>query len=73
VERVVDVFVAVMMVGICALIIVRPVVVLQWARRAHPQVAEDDANALSIVRLVGVGGLFVTGFFLLVVLQSLWR
>ena len=72
-ERVVDVFVAVMMVGICALIIVRPVVVLQWARRAYPQIAEDDANALSIVRLVGVGGLFVTGFFLLVVLQSLWR
>ena len=50
--------------------IVRPVIIIRWAKRAHPQLAEDDKIVLRIARLIGVGGLCVAVFFWLVIIRS---
>jgi hypothetical protein len=52
----------------------RPVchlVVVQWAKRAHPDLREDDQTVLRIARLVGVGALGVAVFFLVLIVRSL--
>jgi len=57
--------------GVAILAIVRPVVILRWAKRAHPELGEDDKAALLVARLVGIGGLGVALFFLVIILRSL--
>ena len=70
-RHVLDVLFASAMMSVALLAIFRPVVVLRWAKRAHPALAEDDRAALLVARLVGVGGLGVALFFLVIILRSL--
>jgi len=70
-RHLVDLFFAGALIGVAILGIVHPVVVLRWAKRAHPELCEDDKAALLVTRLVGVGGLGVAVFFLVVILRSL--
>jgi hypothetical protein len=66
-----DVLFAMAMLGFAILSVVRPAVVLRWARRAHPQIAEDNEAALWIARLVGVAGFAVALFFFVIIVRSL--
>lgn len=50
--------------------IVRPVIIVRWAKRAHPQLAEDDKIVLLTTRLIGAGGLCVAAFFWLIIIRS---
>jgi hypothetical protein len=50
--------------------IVRPVVIVGWAKHAHPGLMEDDEAALWIARLVGIGGLGVVIFFCVIIIRS---
>jgi hypothetical protein len=63
-----------MMLIVAVVAIVRPVVIVRWAKRAkraHPELSEDDESALWIARLVGIEGLGVTAFFWIIVIRSL--
>jgi hypothetical protein len=53
------------------LAILRPVAIVRWAKRAHPDLPEDDETVLRIARLVGVGALGVAVFFLVIIVRSL--
>ena len=66
-----DVFVGTVLLTVAVLAIVRPVVIVRWARRAHPELSEDDQAALWIARLVGIGGLGVTALFWIIIIRSL--
>ncbi len=43
--------------------IIRPVIIVRWAKRAHSQLAEDDKFVLWFTRLICVGGLCIVAFF----------
>jgi hypothetical protein len=68
----VDVLFATVLLTIALIAIVRPVVIVRWARRAHPQLEEDDQSVLWIARLIGIGGLGVTAFFCIIIFRSLF-
>ena len=70
-RHVADVLFAAVLLTIAVIAIVRPVVIVRWARRAHPQLDEDDQSVLWIARLV-IGGLGVTAFFCTVIFRSLF-
>lgn len=57
--------------GVAVLAILCPDVVVRWAKRAHPDLSEDDRTTLWIARLVGVGGLGVGLFLLVIMIRSL--
>ncbi len=65
-----DVVLAALVLGVAVLAILRPVVIVRWAKRAHPDLPEDDETILWIARLVGVGGLGVGLFFLVIIVRS---
>ncbi len=65
-----DVVLAALVLGVAVLAILRPVVIVRWAKRAHPDLPEDDETILWIARLVGVGGLGVAVFFLVIIVRS---
>ena len=65
-----DVAFAALVLGVAVLAILRPVVIVRWAKRAHPDLPEDDETILWIARLVGVGGLGVAAFFLVIIVRS---
>lgn len=65
-----DVIFPILMVVGGVLAILRPVVIVRWAKRAHPDLPEDDERALWIARLVGVGLLGIGGFILMVIVRS---
>jgi hypothetical protein len=46
------------------------VVIVRWAKRAHPDLPEDDGTILWIARLVGIGGLGVALFFVMIIVRS---
>jgi hypothetical protein len=68
----IDVFFAAMLLTVAIIAIVRPIIVVRWAKRAHPALAEDDQAVLWTARLVGIGGLGVTTFFVVIVIRSLF-
>jgi hypothetical protein len=45
------------------------VVAARWAKRAYPDIPEDDEKVLWIARLAGVGGLGVALFLVIIVLS----
>ena len=45
-------------VAVSLAVILRPIVVLRWVTRMHPEVAEDGSH-LKFVRFIGVGNLIV--------------
>ena len=59
-----------LLLGGAVLAIVRPVVIVHWAKRAHPELPEDDETILWIARLIGVGILGIAVFFLVIVIRS---
>lgn len=63
------IFPILMLVG-AVLAIFRPVAIVRWAKRAHPDLAEDDERVLWIARLIGVGLLGIGGFILMVIVGS---
>ena len=65
-----DVVLAALVLGVALLAILRPVVIVRWAKRAYPDLPEDDDMVLWIARLVGVGGLGVALFFMVIVVRS---
>ena len=65
-----DIVFAALVLGVAALAILRPVVILRWAKRAYPDIPEDDRTILWIARLVGIGGLGVALFFVLIIVRS---
>ena len=65
-----DVLFAMLLLGGAVLAILRPVVIVQWAKRAHPELPEDDETILWIARLIGVGILGIAVFFLVIVVRS---
>jgi len=71
-RHVADVLFATVLLTVAVIAIVRPVVIVRWARRAHPQLEEDDQSVLWIARLVGIGGLGVTAFFCMIIFRSLF-
>jgi len=65
-----DVLFAVAMIAGALTAIIRPAVVVGWAKRAHPQLDEDDQAALWVAKLVGIGGLGVALFISLIIFRS---
>jgi hypothetical protein len=49
--------------GLSALCIVRPEVVIGWAKRAHPEYAGDGSEIVWVVKLIG-GGCFFMGLYI---------
>jgi hypothetical protein len=45
-------------------------VVIRWAKRAHPALPEDNETIEWIARFIGVGGLVVAMFFLVLTIRS---
>jgi len=65
-----DVIFGIAMLSVAIAAIVRPVIIVRWAKRAHSQLEEDDQIILWIARLIGVGGLCVAAFFWLIIIRS---
>ena len=65
-----DVIFALLMFGAASIAVLRPVIILRWAKRAYPDLPEEDETILWIARVVGLGGLGVVGFFLLIIIRS---
>jgi len=55
---------AITLIGVAILGIVHPSIVVSWARRAQPSLAEDDPVALRFMRFICVGGWGITLFIL---------
>lgn len=68
--QIADVVFPILMVGGAVLAILRPVVIVRWAKRAHPDLPEDDERVLWIARLIGVGLLGIGGFILMIIVRS---
>jgi hypothetical protein len=66
-----DIVFAALLISVAVLAILRPVAIVRWAKRAHPDLPEDDETVLRIARLVGVGALGVAVFFLVIIVRSL--
>ena len=69
-RKLADVLFAVLMLGVMGLGILRPVVIVRWAKRAHPAIPEDDSRILWITRLIGVAGFGVALFLLVIIVRS---
>ena len=65
-----DIFVAVLIWGVALFSYLRPVIIIGWAKRAHPDISEDDETVLRITRLIGFGILGVATFFSVIVVRS---
>ena len=65
-----DIVFPILMVVGAVFAILRPVVVVRWAKRAHPDLPEDDERILWIARLIGVGLLGIGGFILMIIVRS---
>jgi hypothetical protein len=68
--QIADLIFPILMVAGAVLAILRPVVIVRWAKRAHPDLVEDDERVLWIVRLIGVGLLAIGGFILMIIVRS---
>ncbi len=65
-----DVILVALVLCVAVLAILRPVTILRWAKRAHPDLQEDDNRILWVARIVGLGGLGVAIAFLVIVVRS---
>ena len=72
-EQLTGVFLVALLVGFPAFAILRPDVLVRWAKRAHPELSEDDPTVLWLARLVGVGGLGVAVFCVVMIVRSFSR
>jgi hypothetical protein len=70
VRHVADIIFGVAMLSVAITGIVRPDIIARWAKRAHPELVEDDKSILWITRLIGAGGLCVVAFFWLIIIRS---
>jgi hypothetical protein len=68
-----DVVLVALVLCVAVLAILRPVTILRWAKRAHPDLQEDDNSVLWVARIVGLGGLGVAIAFLVIIVRSLSR
>ncbi len=65
-----DVIFVALVLCVAVLAILRPVTILRWAKRAHPDLQEDDNRVLWVARIVGLCGLGVAIAFLVVIVRS---
>jgi hypothetical protein len=65
-----DVILVTLVLCVAVLAILRPVTILRWAKRAHPDLQEDDNRVLWVARIVGLGGLGVATAFLVIIVRS---
>jgi len=65
-----DVIFGIVALGGALLAIFRPVVIVRWAKRAHPELPEDDETALGFTRAIGIGGLCVVIFLWVIIFRS---
>ena len=68
-----DLLFAALALGLALLAILRPVVIVRWAQRAHPDLSEQNSQALWTTRFIGVSGLGVAIFYLLIIIRSFSR
>lgn len=66
-----DLLFAALMLGITTLAVLRPDVIVRWAKRAHPDIPEDDERILWITRLIGIVGLGAAVLLSVVIFRSL--
>lgn len=61
---------AALMLGGALTAVIRPGVIVRWARQAHPELREDDADILLLTRFIGLGGCVVAMTILFVMIRS---
>lgn len=65
-----DVIFPILMIVGAVFAILRPVVIVRWAKRAHPDLPEDDERVLWIARFIGVVLLGIGGFILMIIVSA---
>jgi hypothetical protein len=65
-----DIVFETLLLGVAFSGVLYPAVIVRWAKRAYPDLDEHDRTILWIARLIGVGGLGVALFFLLIIVRS---
>jgi hypothetical protein len=70
-RNIADILFGAMMSSFVVISIVRPVVVVRWAQRAHPQIEEDSQFLLSLTRFIGIVGSCVMLFYWVLFIRSL--
>jgi hypothetical protein len=51
--------IAVSVFGMSTLCLLRPAIVIGWAKGAHPKYKGDGTEIVWVVKLIGVGGFFI--------------
>jgi hypothetical protein len=67
-----DMLFGAMLSSVAIIGIARPVVIIRWAQRAHPQIEEDDQFVLSLARFIGIIGSCVMLFYWVLFIRSLF-
>ena len=57
--------------GLSTLCIVRPEVVIGWAKRAHPEYAGDGSEIVWVVKLIGGGGFFIGLYIVALIVRAI--
>jgi len=65
-----DLLFAALMLGVAILAVLRPVVIVRWAKRAHPEILEGDLRILWITRLIGMVGLGLAVLLSVIIIRS---
>ena len=65
-----DLLFAALMLGVAILAVLRPVVIVRWAKRAHPEIPEGDLRILWITRLIGMVGLGLAVLLSVIIIRS---
>ncbi len=69
-RHVVDVLFVVIFFSFSFLGILRPSIVVGWAKSAHPEFIGDETPLLFITRIIGFVGLAVSIFFAIIIFRS---
>jgi hypothetical protein len=56
--------------GLSTLCIVRPAIAINWAKKAHPEYAGDGAEIVWVVKLIGIGGVFIGLYIVALVVRA---
>lgn len=68
-----DIILVTLLLGVAALGVLRPVIIIRWAKTAHPDIPEDNKTILWIARFIGVGVMGIALFILGIIVRPLLR